>query len=312
MNEVCHGQISQIRSSSVGSRIYGCRMPDGTRISPVDTLTPHVVHSGSHVAQRDHARGSVKQRRDCWASDETAVAMTVGNLYNSPFEAQFDEARAQLFTIQRLLRDIHTCELVRVLSVNPVSDRVGFVEIQPLLLDVDTSNVVIEQAPIFNAPYFRYQGGISAVVLDPVAGDIGIAIFSERDITNIKQTLTNGAPATARTYSMADALYIGGVLNGAPTQFVKFLPDGGGIEIESPANISISTPGDVHFTAATVIFDANVVFNGTISSTTAGAGANTFAGTITAPDAIINGVTQSTHKHTGVQTGGGTSGGPTN
>lgn len=241
--------------------------------------------------------------------------------YNSEFEAQFDPERAQLFIITKLLRGLHTCALVQVTAVRSVSDRVGFVDVLPMIEETDTAGVVIPQTPIYNVPYLRYQGGSSAVILDPAVGDRGLAIFAERDITTIKSTLQSGPAATDRAYSSADGLYIGGVLNSAATQYVRFQPDAGGVDIVSPADINLEAGGDVSIqsggqTTVTApggfIVNANMTLNGTMSGTQSGAGAYQFAGTIVAPEAVINGVTQSTHKHTGVQPGGGTSGGPTN
>ena len=245
--------------------------------------------------------------------------MANGNLYNSPFESQFDPDRAQLFIITKLLQGVHTCEMVEVLAVQPVSGKVGFATVQPLVLDVDTNKVVLAQTPIYNVPYMRYQGGSSAVILDPVAGDIGIAIFAESDITNVKQTLKPGAAATQRTHSTADALYIGGVLNPDPTQYVRFQPGGAGIDIVSPGEVTLQAGSTITITSGTtthitapggLTIDANVTLNGTMSGTQTGSGAYQFAGTIVAPDAVINGVTQSTHVHSDPQ--GGNTGGPHN
>lgn len=247
--------------------------------------------------------------------------MTTAFPFNAGFESQFDPDRAQQFIILKLLREIHTCTLVRVQTVQPASGKVGFVTVVPLVQEVDTAGVVIEQTPIYNVPYLRYQGGSSAVILDPAVGDIGLAIFAERDITAIKATQQAGPAATDRTYSSADGLYIGGVLNADPTQYVQFQPSGAGIKIHSPGNIVLEAGGNVTMSAGGsttltapggFIVNANMTLNGTMSGTASGAGAYQFAGTIQAPDAVINSVTFSTHKHTGVQTGGGTSGGPTN
>jgi hypothetical protein len=167
----------------------------------------------------------------------------------------------------------------------------------------------------------RYQAGSSAVIMDPAIGDIGLAMFAEADITAIKSTLQPGAPATQRTHNSADALYVGGVLNSDPTQYVRFSPGAAGIDIVSPGPVHIQSGGAVSIQSGTTttvtapsgfIVNANMTLNGTMSGTSAGAGAYQFAGTIVAPDAVINGITQSTHKHTGVTTGGGTSGNPTN
>jgi hypothetical protein len=247
--------------------------------------------------------------------------MANGNLYNSPFEAQFDPDRAQLFIITKLIQGVHTCDLVQVLAVQPVSGKVGFVTIQPLVQDTDTNSVVLAQTPIYNVPYLRYQGGSSAVILDPVKGDIGLALFAESDITNVKQTLEQGAPATSRTHSTADALYIGGVLNPDPTQWVKFQPGGAGIDIVSPGEVTLQAGTTVSISSGTTttvtapggfIVNANMTLNGTMSGTSTGSGAYQFAGTIVAPNAVINGVTQSTHSHGGVTTGSGSTTGPHN
>ena len=245
----------------------------------------------------------------------------MGNLYNSPFEAQFDPDRAQEFIILKLLLGVHTCQLVEVLAVNPVSGKVGFLTVQPLVLQTDTNQVVIAGSPIYNVPYMRYQGGSSAVILDPVKGDIGLAIFAENDITNVKQTLAAGPAATDRSHSTADALYIGGVLNPDATQYVRFQPSGAGIDIVSPGEITLQAGTTVTITSGTtttinapggLIVNANMTLNGTMSGTHTGAGAYQFSGTIVAPEAVINGVTQSTHVHGGVQTGTGNSSGPHN
>ena len=245
----------------------------------------------------------------------------MGNLYSAPFEAQFDPDRAQLFIIQSLIAGVHTCAIVEVVAVRPTSGKVGFVDVIPMLLDTSTNNLVLEQTTIYNVPYMRYQGGSSAVKLDPAPGDLGLAMFAEQDITNLKQTQGAGPPATDRMHSTADALYIGGVLNPDPTQYVEFLSNAGGINIVSPAAISLQAGTSVNIQAGTtahitapggLTIDANVTLNGTMSGTAAGAGAYQFAGTIVAPNAVINGVTQSTHVHGGVQTGAGNSTGPHN
>lgn len=185
--------------------------------------------------------------------------MADANPYNSPFEAQFDPERAQLFIIQQLLRGIHTCTLVEVLAVRPASGKVGFVDVQPMILETTTDGVVVEQTPIYNVPYLRYQGGPSAVILDPAVGDTGLALFAERDITNVKATQQPGPAATDRTHSSADALYIGGVLNADPTQWVKFLPNAGGIDVHTPGPLTGTAGGGM---TLNVTGTANIVSSG--------------------------------------------------
>jgi hypothetical protein len=239
--------------------------------------------------------------------------------FSFPFEAQFDPHRAQEYVILSLIRStMNTAELVRVQAVQPETDRVGFVTVQPLVLDADTNNIVLAQSPAYNVPYLRVQGGVSAVILDPEIGDIGLAVYSQRDITTIKATLEESPAPTARTFSTADGLYFGGFLNAAPTQWIKFLPGAGGIQVVSPADIDLNATGNINLqaaainfnstgnttvTAAEFIVNAPAVFNGTISGTATGAGAVTFAAAVHAPDVILPAGAVNTHDHGGVMPG---------
>lgn len=239
--------------------------------------------------------------------------------YNSSFEAQFHDGRAQEWIIRDLIRKVHTATPVEVKAVYPTTDRVGFVDVLPLIEDVDTNGAVIEQSLIYNVPYQRWQGGVSAVILDPAVGDIGLAVFAERDATALATTLQAGPAATQRAHSSADGFYFGGFLNGAPTQWIKFLAGGAGIDINTPGNLTLEAAGSITMSSGgttTVnaqggfVVNANMTLNGTMTGTHTGAGAYQFAGSIVAPDAVIAGVTQSSHVHSDPQ--GGITGGPHN
>lgn len=239
--------------------------------------------------------------------------------YNASLEEQFDHERAADYVIRQIVGAVHTAALVKVLAVRPVSDRVGFVDVQPLVDDVSTAGIVIPQSPAYNLPYVRYQAGVSAVIMDPVAGDIGLAIFAERDITAVKTTKKEGPAATAREHSSADGLYIGGVLNAAPTQYVKFQPAGAGIDIVSPGEITLQAGSTITITSGTtttvnapggLVINANTTFNGNVSGTTTGTGSVSFAAPITAPDFRAPNANLNTHQH--AVSGGSTTGNPHN
>lgn len=80
---------------------------------------------------------------------------------------------------------------------------------------------------------------------------------------------------------MADALYIGGILNGVPTQYVQFAADG--IHLVSPTKVTVQAP-NVEIDGSVAIFGAVLTHNG------------------------VN--VGSTHKHVGVTPGSGVSGLP--
>ena len=104
--------------------------------------------------------------------------------YGSSFEEQHDPDRAQEYTILRLISRVHTAQLVRVMAVEPVADRVGFVTCQPVIQDTATNGVLIAQSPIYRVPYLRVQGGVSALIIDPAEGDIGVGGWGTARVHN--------------------------------------------------------------------------------------------------------------------------------
>lgn len=211
----------------------------------------------------------------------------------APFEVQFHEGRMQEWIIQRLIRQIHTATLVKVLKVYPTAGTVGFVDVQPLVQQQTTNDVVIDTAPIYRIPYLRMQGGLSAIILDPSADDIGLAVFAERDISDVVRSKEGGAAPTNRAYDAGDGLYLGGFLNADPTQYVQFMPDGG-IDVVSTGTVNVRAAGAGTLQAA----------GWTVT------GPTTFVDPVTAPEATIGGIAFTTHKHGGVQSGSSTSGTP--
>lgn len=211
----------------------------------------------------------------------------------APFETQFHEGRMQDWIIKQLIRQIHTATLVKVVKVYPIAGTVGFVDVQPMVQQATTNGVVIDGAPMYRLPYQRVQGGLSAIILDPVAGDLGLAVFAERDITAAIRSKEAGAAPTNRAYDAGDGLYLGGFLNADPTQYVQFMPDGG-IDVVSTGTVNVRAAGAGTLTATTW----------TVS------GPATFTDPITAPEATIGGKAFTGHRHGGVQTGPGNSGPP--
>lgn len=191
-------------------------------------------------------------------------------------EARFGERATQLAMIREALDDVRTTTLVQVVSVTNDGglEPVGLVDVQILVKRVDGAGQVMDAGIVYNVPYMRLQGGANAVILDPQVGDIGIALMADRDISSVKATKAAAAPGSNRKHDMADALYLGGVLNGVPQQYVRFAA--GGIEVVSPTKVTVQAPD--------VALIGNVAASG---------------GTLT-----HNGVNVgSTHVHPGVQSG---------
>ena len=101
---------------------------------------------------------------------------------------------------------------------------------------------------------FKLQGGLSGIIVNPQVGDIGLAIFADRDISTVIDTKAQASPPSKRVMSMSDGIYIGGVLNAAMTQYIMF--GGGIIDILSPStrvngNLSVQTGATGGFTTPT-------------------------------------------------------------
>lgn len=164
-------------------------------------------------------------------------------------------ARTQEFIINSLIGRVGTVTICRVVKVKGGGvSPVGFVDIVPMVLQVDGAGNAFDNATVFNVPYFRYQGGSNAVIIDPKVGDIGICLVASRDISKVKRTKKDATPDTKRQYDMADSLYIGGILNGAPSQYIHFLESG----------INVVSTGEINMKGTKVILDAPVETTSTI------------------------------------------------
>lgn len=192
-----------------------------------------------------------------------------------------------MFAVTQALGKLQTATLVQVMAcansggLSPV----GTVDILPLVNQVDGSGNPTPHVTIYNVPYLRIQGGQNAVILDPQVGDIGLAVFASRDISKVKATKAQANPGSWRQYDFSDGMYVGGMLNGVPNQYVQFSTSG--LALVSPTAISLTAPA--------------ISLNGPVTASS----------TITASgDVSAEGTSVHTHKHGGVATGSGQTGAP--
>jgi phage baseplate assembly protein gpV len=176
-----------------------------------------------------------------------------------------------------------------------------------LVNQLDGAGNSVLHVTIYNLPYLRIQGGSNGIIIDPQEGDIGICVFASRDISNIKTTKTQSPPGSYRQYSFADGMYLGGVLNGTPTQYVQFST--AGIKLHSPVAIVLDAP-DIQLNASTV--EINGTTSTTITTPTLTInGAVVLNGALSATgDVTAQGTSVHNHKHGGVSTGGSQTGVP--
>jgi hypothetical protein len=159
-----------------------------------------------------------------------------------------NEYNARDFQTEQRLKDVHTALPVRVLEVFPQTPGpekqgdhgFGFVHVTLEIDQIDNEDKAIETEPIYNLPYSRIQGGECALVIDPKPGDIGWAVFCERDISKFKRTRQRSLPDSLRMHSQSDGVYLGGILNDPPRLYVQVREDGGVIIECDDQNLTVN------------------------------------------------------------------------
>ena len=236
------------------------------------------------------------------------------------------------FLVQQAIGKLQTATLVKIEKCTNAGglEPVGFVDVTPLVNQLDAAGNPTPHVTIFNVPYFRLQGGKNGIIIDPEPGDIGVAVFASRDITKVKATKAAANPGSFRQYSFADGLYLGGMLNAVPEQYMQFSAEG--IRIHSPVKIKLDAP-DIQLVADTVEIECQTftmdagaaatittptftvngqtVLNGPVAAGGSGGAPATFSGGITATgDVVGQGTSLHNHTHGGVQPGPGNTGAP--
>ena len=245
----------------------------------------------------------------------------------TPSAFNSEVAQIQLI-IKAAMAGMRTSMPVSVVAVTNNGDlsAIGHVDLQPLVSTVDASGVAWEHGIIHNVPYMRIQGGANGIILDPVVGDIGIALVCDRDISTVKNTSAISAPGSNRKFDMSDMVYLATIIGQAPSQYIQF--NSSGITIHSPTKVTITAPNvevdattsvkvsspnvEIDASTACTINAPSIVLNGAISQGGGSYGGNaTMAGSLTVTgDVTAEGTSVHTHKHGGVQTGGGQTGVP--
>ena len=209
------------------------------------------------------------------------------------------------FVVEQALANVQTASIVKIVACSNSGgiSPVGTVDVQILANQVSIGAggqmVGTPHLTMYGLPYLRIQGGSNAVIIDPQPGDIGIAVFASRDITNVKSTKAQANPGSFRMHDFADGIYLGGLLNAVPTQYVQF--GSGGVTIVSPDTITLQAP--------------NIVLQGAVAQS---GGNVTMAEDLTVGGDVVadltgstfDGIPFATHKHIGVTSGSSNTGGP--
>ena len=189
--------------------------------------------------------------------------------YQTPWSDKSDY-NYQRFLAEQVLSRISTATLVKIVKVttNGQVAAIGQVDVQPLVQLQDGQGNQFQHGKVYSLPYFRLQGGADkAIIMDPKAGDVGIAIFADRDISGVKRSKGKQAPAGSfRRFAMSDGLFLGCFLAEAPTCYIRFTddkkiiasPDNGTTtltvdkDLVTIKSVEVKVQGDLHVTGAVI------------------------------------------------------------
>ncbi|MCU6243304.1 phage baseplate protein [Enterobacter asburiae] len=190
------------------------------------------------------------------------------NLF-TPTGAQASESESQAYIFEMLLSGKFFIEIAKVVAIRGSAPNL-VVDVLPLLSRVDSSGAMIANSTIYDLPVWRLQRGSSAIIMDPVVGDIGVIGICDRDTSLVRSSLKEAVPGSKRKHSKSDGIYFGGVLNMDPTQFIEFADGAINITTPNPVNITcssanITAPDGVNVTTPTMHVTGNITAGGDIT-----------------------------------------------
>ncbi|MFZ4835754.1 phage baseplate protein [Rouxiella sp. Mn2063] len=205
----------------------------------------------------------------------------------TPTSTQTSDAESLSYVFKSLLSGASFIELVQVTAVSGSAPNL-VVDVMPLVARTDKTGAMIPNSEIYNVPVFRLQRGGSAIIMNPVIGDIGMIAICDRDNSLARASRKQSVPATSRSHNKADALYLGGFINNEPSQYIEFADNK--LNIVAPFGVNVTTP-DMHVTG-------NITAGGNITDNNGSQSASL--------KSLRDNYNQHKHQVPGVQSGGST------
>lgn len=220
----------------------------------------------------------------------------------TPTRAQINDAEAMSYAFDMLMSERYFIEIVRVAAVRGDAPNL-VIDAMPLVMRTDRSGAPIQNSVLYDIPVFRLQRGNSAIIMNPVVGDIGMIAICDRDTTLVRANRKESVPGSGRKHSKSDALYLGGFLNDHPTQFIEFADGAINITTPNPVNITCSSaavtaPDGVTMTTPTLHVTGSITAGGNITDNNGTQSASL--------KTLRDNYDQHKHPVEGVQTGGST------
>lgn len=173
-----------------------------------------------------------------------------------------------IFIIRQEIARLSTAAVVKVVRAPYTKDgssiptgangAVGYIDVQPLVNQIDGYGNAIPHGIVYRIPYHRSQGGGNAIINDPKVGDIGHMSVADRDTSVVRETDKQANPGSRRVMDKADGVYVGRTQGGAASQWITFTDDG--IEIHDKNNNVIVMGADgVKINGALIDLNGDVI-----------------------------------------------------
>lgn len=183
------------------------------------------------------------------------------------------EFQAMAFVVRAMIARLDVMKLCQVVAVHGGGELASPPTVDVLLLvsELDGNGNAVKQGQVNGLPVFRLQGGPWAVVIDPAVDDVGFVSVSDRDISSAKATPGQQVtPGSFRQNAVEDGVYVGGVLNGAPSAYVLLKGDGTLKVSDGHGNV-LTTSGSGFSITGNLAVTGNVTATGNITAGQGGA-----------------------------------------
>lgn len=150
----------------------------------------------------------------------------------------------------RIFSTLNVCLPATVIKYNDTNNTVS---LQPAIQAVLTDNSFKTLPQLLNVPVLELGGNGLSIKIPLKAGDTGIVIFCDRDITLFKQEKKNTQPNTLRKHDLADGIFVPMRFGNAGSSNVLIQNDDGSTQLE--------------ITSSGINVKGNITVDGTITAT---------------------------------------------
>ena len=165
---------------------------------------------------------------------------------NRKLNSGASEFNAISFLVEQAIKGmVNTAIPVRVDSCTKpgVGGAAGYGSATPLVMQRGADGKSLAPVSMPQLPYYRVQAGTAAVVLDPQPGDIGLAVFSQQDASNVKEGTSEPVQAGSfRCFDMSDGFFVSCHYGQTPTTYIHLDPETGEVTVKAPTKITLDAP----------------------------------------------------------------------